>query len=60
MHSELLTEVWGPEFRDDLQYLRVWISRVRRRLGAPPGEAGPIVTFAGIGYLLDVEPPTRP
>ena len=60
MHSELLTEVWGPEFRDDLQYLRVWISRVRRRLGAPPGEPGPIVTFAGIGYLLDVEPPARP
>ncbi len=60
MHSELLTEVWGPEFRDDLQYLRVWISRVRRRLGAPPGEPGPIVTFAGIGYLLDVEPPASP
>lgn len=57
MHGELLTEVWGPEFRDDLQYLRVWISRVRRRLGAAPGEPGPIVTFAGIGYLLDVEPP---
>ena len=35
-----------------MQYLRVWISRVRRRLGAPPGEAGPIVTFQGIGYLL--------
>ena len=36
LHSELLTEVWGPEFRDDLQYLRVWVSRVRRKLGAAP------------------------
>src|SRR5262245_12923020 len=52
LHSELLTDVWGPEFRDDLQYLRVWISRVRRRLGAEPGEAGPIATFQGIGYVL--------
>ena len=24
----------GPEYRDDLQYLRVWVSRVRRKLGA--------------------------
>ncbi len=54
---ELLTKVWGPEYRDDLQYLRVWVSRVRRKLGAEPGEPGRIKTFQGIGYLLDVEPP---
>jgi two-component system KDP operon response regulator KdpE len=56
LHTELLTKVWGPEYRDDLQYLRVWVSRVRRKLGAPPGEPGRIRTFQGIGYLLDVEP----
>ena len=56
LHTELLTKVWGPEYRDDLQYLRVWVSRVRRKLGAPPGEPGRIKTFQGIGYLLDVEP----
>ena len=55
IHSELLTKVWGPEYRDDLQYLRVWISRVRRKLGAEPGEPGRIKTLPGIGYLLDVE-----
>ena len=55
LHTELLTKVWGPEYRDDLQYLRVWISRVRRKLGAKPGEPGRIKTFQGIGYLLDVE-----
>jgi two-component system KDP operon response regulator KdpE len=55
LHTELLTKVWGPEYRDDLQYLRVWVSRVRRKLGAPPGEQGRIRTFQGIGYLLDVE-----
>ena len=55
LHTELLTKVWGPEYRDDLQYLRVWISRVRRKLGAQPGEPGRIRTFQGIGYLLDVE-----
>jgi two-component system, OmpR family, KDP operon response regulator KdpE len=55
LHSELLTKVWGPEYRDDLQYLRVWISRVRRKLGAPPGEPGPITTFQGIGYVLNAD-----
>jgi two-component system KDP operon response regulator KdpE len=55
LHTELLTKVWGPEYRDDLQYLRVWVSRVRRKLGAAPGEPGRIRTFQGIGYLLDVD-----
>jgi two-component system KDP operon response regulator KdpE len=57
LHTELLTKVWGPEYRDDLQYLRVWVSRVRRKLGARPGEPGRIKTFQGIGYLLDTETP---
>ena len=54
LHSELLTKVWGPEYRDDLQYLRVWISRLRRKLGAAVGEPGPITTFQGIGYVFDL------
>jgi two-component system KDP operon response regulator KdpE len=56
--AELLTEVWGPEYRDDLQFLRVWVSRLRRKLGAPEGEVGPIKSVPGHGYLLDVEPPS--
>jgi two-component system KDP operon response regulator KdpE len=60
LHTELLTKVWGPEYRDDLQYLRVWISRVRRKLGAEPGQPGRIRTFQGIGYLLDVDEAATP
>jgi len=59
LHTELLTKVWGPEYRDDMQYLRVWVSRIRRKLGAAPGEPGPITTFQGIGYVLNVDPPER-
>ncbi len=55
VHSELLSRVWGAEYRDELEYLRVWISRVRRKLGAKPGESGRIRTFQGVGYLLDVD-----
>jgi two-component system, OmpR family, KDP operon response regulator KdpE len=56
LHTELLTKVWGPEYRDDVQYLRVWVSRVRRKLGAEPNESGRITTLLGIGYMLDVDP----
>jgi two-component system KDP operon response regulator KdpE len=60
LHTELLTKVWGPEYRDDLQYLRVWVSRLRRKLGAEAGRPGRIRTFQGIGYLLDAERPPEP
>jgi two-component system KDP operon response regulator KdpE len=58
LHAELLSKVWGPAYRDDVQYLRVWVSRVRRKLGAARGEPGPIITYPGIGYSLmaEVEP----
>ena len=53
LRTELLTKVRGPEYRDELQYLRVWVSRVRRKLGAQPGAPGRVKTFQRIGYLLD-------
>jgi two-component system KDP operon response regulator KdpE len=57
LHTELLTKIWGPEYGNDLQYLRVWMSRVRRKLGAEPGQTGRIRTFQGIGYLLAIDDP---
>ena len=53
---ELLTHVWGPEYRDDLQYLRVWVSRLRTKLDPERTEPELIQTFPGIGYLLAAEP----
>ena len=54
LHTELLTKVWGPEYRDDLQYLRVSGSPGPQQAGRGAGEPGRIRTFQGIGYLLDV------
>ena len=53
LNSELLTKVWGPEYRDDLQYLRVWVSRLRRKLEDEPAHPTLIKTFQGIGYMFD-------
>ena len=41
LHTELLTKVWGPEYRDDLQYLRVWISPRPPQARREAGRAGP-------------------
>lgn len=52
LNEEILARVWGPDYRDDLQYLRVWISRLRAKLEQVPSEPRVIVTFPGIGYML--------
>jgi two-component system KDP operon response regulator KdpE len=53
LNAELLTKVWGPEYRDDLQYLRVWVSRLRRKLELDPSNPTIIKTRPGIGYMLE-------
>ncbi len=57
LNTELLTKVWGPEYRDDLQYLRVWISRLRAKLEETPSSPLIIKTLQGIGYLFDADAP---
>jgi two-component system, OmpR family, KDP operon response regulator KdpE len=54
-HSTLLKEVWGPH-RDDSQALRVYIGSLRRKLEEDPGRPKHIVTEAGVGYRLAVDP----
>lgn len=54
-HVELLSRIWGPEFRDETYYLRTWISRIRKKLGDQHDDSPLIKTFPGIGYRL--EPP---
>lgn len=55
MHGDLLSRIWGPEFRDETYYLRTWVSRLRRKLGSGDDGDRLITTFPGIGYRL--EPP---
>ena len=52
LHSQLLTTVWGPEYRDDIDYLRAYIRYLRRKLEPDPAEPKYIVTHTGVGYML--------
>lgn len=62
LNAELLSKVWGPEYGNDLQYLRVWVSRLRKKLGDDPAKSSLIKTFQGIGYMLETSggDPARP
>jgi two-component system KDP operon response regulator KdpE len=52
LHQDLLTKVWGPEYRDDIDYLRAYIRYLRRKLEAEPSNPRYILTSPGIGYML--------
>ncbi|MEJ7838092.1 MAG: response regulator transcription factor [Thermomicrobiales bacterium] len=56
LHTELLTRIWGPEFRDEAQYLRTWVSRIRAKLEPGTTDTSIIQTFPGMGYRLDAPP----
>jgi DNA-binding response OmpR family regulator len=53
--EELLTAVWGPEYRDDKEILWVCLSRLRQKIEPDPKNPIHIVTRQGLGYLI---PPT--
>lgn len=54
LNADLLSRVWGPEYRSDLQYLRVWVSRLRKKIEADPSNPEIIKTYQGSGYMLAV------
>jgi two-component system KDP operon response regulator KdpE len=53
-HDDLLTRVWGPAHRGRLQYLRVYIGRLRQKI-EQAGTRVPITNVPGLGYRLDRE-----
>ena len=50
--EELLTSVWGPEYRDDKEILWVTIARLRQKVETDAHEPKHIVTRSGLGYLM--------
>jgi len=50
--EELLTGVWGPEYRDDKEILWVTIARLRQKVEDDPHMPKHIATRSGLGYLM--------
>jgi DNA-binding response OmpR family regulator len=52
LYKELLTRVWGPEYRNDVQILRTWSSRLRNKLESDPNSPTLIRTIPKTDYMI--------
>jgi two-component system KDP operon response regulator KdpE len=52
-YEELLTKIWGPEYRDDVQILRTWIGRLRKKIARQPDGPAVIRTVPKTGFIID-------
>lgn len=53
-HSELLREIWGPEFNAQRECLRVYISQLRHKIESNPLTPNHILTEPGVGYRFRI------
>ncbi|HXE71702.1 MAG TPA: response regulator transcription factor [Candidatus Nitrosotenuis sp.] len=59
-HEALLSRVWGPEYRDDTQLLRLYINYLRKKLERDPAHPRYIINERGLGYrFLNYLAPAR-
>lgn len=49
-HDQLLTKVWGYEYRDEPHYVRLYINYLRKKLEEDPADPKYILTERGVGY----------
>jgi two-component system, OmpR family, KDP operon response regulator KdpE len=49
-HRELLQAVWGPDYGDEMEYLRVFVNRLRKKIEPVPAKPRFLVTDAWAGY----------
>jgi two-component system KDP operon response regulator KdpE len=53
-HQQVLNEVWGPSYKENAHYLRIYMSQLRQKLEADPTQPKLLVTESGVGYRLKI------
>jgi len=51
-HKQLLEEVWGWEYADDVDFVRIYIWHLRRKIEPDPSQPRYVVTEPGVGYYF--------
>ena len=51
-HDQLLKDVWSASQRDNIQYLRILVRKLRQKIEADPNHPRLLITESGIGYRL--------
>lgn len=57
-HRKLLQAVWGPEYGDEVEYLRVFVNQLRKKIERDPANPKHLLTEPWVGYRLVVDPDT--
>jgi two-component system KDP operon response regulator KdpE len=57
-HRELLQAVWGPDYGDQVDYLRVFINQLRKKIEAKPSSPAYLLTEPWVGYRFHL--PSEP
>src|ERR1700752_1029298 len=52
-HRRLLQAVWGPDYGDETEYLRVFINQLRKKIEPDPGRPRFILTDPWVGYRFE-------
>ena len=52
-HHAILQHVWGPEYGEEAEYLRVYIGRLRQKIEVDPLHPTYLFTERGVGYRFD-------
>jgi two-component system, OmpR family, KDP operon response regulator KdpE len=55
-HRKLLQAVWGPDYGDEAEYLRVCVNHLRKKIEADPSTPKYILTALGMGYRFELPP----
>jgi two-component system KDP operon response regulator KdpE len=53
-HRELLQAVWGPDYGDQVDYLRVFVNQLRKKIEANPSSPVYLLTEPWAGYRLQL------
>jgi len=53
-HRELLQAVWGPDYGDEVEYLRVFVNQLRRKIEPQPAKPRYLLTEPWVGYRLNL------
>ena len=53
-HAKLLQAVWGPDYGDQLQYLRVFVNQLRKKIEPDPSHPRYILTEPWVGYTFAI------
>jgi two-component system, OmpR family, KDP operon response regulator KdpE len=55
-HTKLLQAIWGPDYGGEVEYLHVFVNKIRKKIEPDPGKPRYLLTEARIGYRFNLNP----